>query len=99
LLEIDVLREKERADRLQDALTTEQRDKDKAMSSLRVEREGASSKKMASDRDRAQLTTSLKITQETLEVLRKENDELRKGAAARCVMRAKERERERRGAS
>jgi len=68
LLEIDVLREKERADRLQDRLTKEQREKDSALSSLRLEKEGATAKKLTGEREREQLKMGLKITQETLEV-------------------------------
>ena len=83
LLEIEVLREKERADRLQDQMVKEQREKDVALSTLRVEREGIASKKISSDRDKSQLATSLKITEETLEVLRTENDTLRSTSAAR----------------
>ncbi|GMI17045.1 hypothetical protein TrLO_g15324 [Triparma laevis f. longispina] len=83
LLEIEVLREKERADRLQDSVVKEQREKDTALSSLRVDREAAAGKKITADREKAQLTTSLKITEETLEVLRAENDDLRKNFATR----------------
>lgn len=83
LLEIEVLREKERADRLQDQLVKEQRDKDVALSNLRVERESIASKKIANDREKSQLTTSLKITEETLEVLRTENDTLRRNFGTR----------------
>ncbi|GMH82027.1 hypothetical protein TrVE_jg194 [Triparma verrucosa] len=83
LLEIEVLREKERADRLQDSVVKEQREKDTALSSLRVDREAAASKKIIADREKAQLTTSLKITEETLEVLRTENDNLRRNFATR----------------
>jgi chromosome segregation ATPase len=83
MLEIEVLREKERADRLQDNLTKEQREKDTALSQLRVEKEGAQSKKIGMERDKSQLQMSLKVTQETVEVLRGENDELRLNAAAR----------------
>ncbi|GMI33117.1 hypothetical protein TrCOL_g9409 [Triparma columacea] len=83
LLEIEVLREKERADRLQDQLVKEQRDKDVALSNLRVERESIASKKIANDREKSQLATSLKITEETLEVLRTENDALRRNFGTR----------------
>ncbi len=96
LLEIEVLREKERADRLQNSLMKEQREKDAALSSLRVEKEAAASKKMSSERDKSQLATSLKITEETLEVLRSESDTLRMNFATRekeLLMSLSERER------
>ena len=110
LLEIEVLREKERADRLQDMLVREQKEKDTALSSLRVEKEAVAGKKMANEREKvragidvrcqyfcthgalltlnhfsaqAQLSTNLKITEETLEVLRAENDTLRRNFATR----------------
>ena len=55
LLEIEVLREKERADRLQDTLIREQKEKDEALSTLRVETEAVAGKKMANDREKAQV--------------------------------------------
>jgi len=68
---------------MQVTLSKEQREKDTAVSGLRVEKEGASSRKIAMERDKAQLQTNLKITQETLDVLRSENDEVRNNAVLR----------------
>ena len=83
VFEIELLRERERVARLQDTLAFEHKEKDALLSTARVEKETVASRKVASDREKTQLSTTVRITEETLDALRKEEDNLRRVFADR----------------